>query len=1358
MKDELNKNKLLQHESIFWSPDYLEISSAWIEHIPFAFWIIEVLKPKFLVELGVHSGTSYFSFCQAVKKMNYDAVCYGIDTWKGDEQAGFYGEEVFEKVTNHNNREYSRFSTLIRSTFDEAKEYFVDGSIDLLHIDGLHTYDVVKHDFQSWFPKLSKGSLVLFHDINVRERNFGVFKLWEELKQEYPSLQFDFGYGLGVLAVGRMVKEELKELFVKNTDDPYFIFLRNIFSERGAFFKSDFYSKELLKQEGKNDQVLIAVNTQLSEDNKLLEINNEQLNEHKRTLELKNAQLSEQNRTLELTNTPLQANIEALEITNRELKETQKELSEDFERLKEQHVKLESTHRQLQEKYQKNISHLKEKLKKVESSFGNLSTELSATKEENALFKKHILWYRDTYETRSVLGVLKEKLIPKRKKRTTPASSANDQIMEGFTHLSDTPNGTEEINKNPFTDDLVIRHQADNSDPHDVCLFSSFSFAGKVEEYVFFYLAELKKTGFSIVFISTSPLSDSCVSRLSQYTFLIIERENKCPDFGSWKAGLSMLNCEELNSILLANDSVFGPFVDLGDIISSMKNEYDVWGMTENYEIDYHLQSYFLYFNKRAITSEIFKNFWINVDLSATKDEVINKYEVGISKLFRDNGFKLGAYADINVISKDATHGRKVVNPLLVFAKPLIKKYQFPFFKRELIIKRNISKAYDHLHFYVNVAGWRKAIKESTSYPMSYIDDFISSYYKFAKAYNEDLVLAKRKILFLSDTAEAGETRRVLINFLQWLKRETSICVETLICHQGSNTELATEFAKFGMVTDLYSLSEEEKTNLKKRLVDEISLVFSNTIKNVEAQKFLSFLDVPQVIYVHEQESTLRDVVSADNNIQWIKDNIEQLIASTEIARKNVAKYLDVNEKEIPLIRKFVTPYNTCDLAKVHEEIRSNLQIPPGSFVVGISGKLGCEDLGDLLPVISANLCKDNGDTHIVWLGGDSSSPAYRTTLVDLERAGLSQRVHILEESANTAPLFVLFDVFVICSREHSLSLQAFENGLIGNPVIYFQNSQGADEYERLGIGHSVPYLDVAALSQRILTYYQNRSNLKSDRSLTAQVIKNNFTTEILAPALLQLVNKYYDKEEVILAEDPLLTFMTHIYYDNSWEEIRDKLKNFNNGKNYFLFSISEGCIIRNEIIENIKSTFKNAFFLMTPNVGRDIGGKMALIDLYLSLGIRSSYIVILHDKQSIHSLLGESWKKQLFKVIDLNNQNPILSLFRDPKVGLVGVKDYIINEYNPATNSFRNNNQLSKKLLKEFNLSIENYDFMGGCIFWIKSSIIEKFFTKNNPLLIRATLEAGNVLDLYEERLTHTWERMFSWIATDEGYRIEGI
>lgn len=168
--------------------------------MPFAYWIMAECQPKVFVELGTHSGNSYFSFCQAVRDKGLMTRCYAVDTWKGDEQAGFYGDHVYELVNGHNESQYKSFSTLYRMTFDEALAKFQDQSVDLLHIDGLHTYEAVRHDFETWFPKLAPGALVLSHDIKVTHGEFGVWKFWAELKEKYPqNFEFRHSHGLGVI-------------------------------------------------------------------------------------------------------------------------------------------------------------------------------------------------------------------------------------------------------------------------------------------------------------------------------------------------------------------------------------------------------------------------------------------------------------------------------------------------------------------------------------------------------------------------------------------------------------------------------------------------------------------------------------------------------------------------------------------------------------------------------------------------------------------------------------------------------------------------------------------------------------------------------------------------------------------------------------------------------------------------------------------------------------------------------------------------------------------------------------------------------------------------------------------------------
>lgn len=186
--------------------------------MPFAFWLIEAIAPRVLVELGTHTGASFSAFCQAVQTGNLDCRCHAVDTWQGDKHAGAYSETVFEEVSAYLVPRYDAFATLHRATFDDALDRFADGSVDLLHIDGLHTYEAVRHDFESWRPKLSDRAVVLFHDTVVRRDDFGVYRLWEELEGAFPSFEFHHGNGLGLLATGSVVPEGLAPLIALRRD------------------------------------------------------------------------------------------------------------------------------------------------------------------------------------------------------------------------------------------------------------------------------------------------------------------------------------------------------------------------------------------------------------------------------------------------------------------------------------------------------------------------------------------------------------------------------------------------------------------------------------------------------------------------------------------------------------------------------------------------------------------------------------------------------------------------------------------------------------------------------------------------------------------------------------------------------------------------------------------------------------------------------------------------------------------------------------------------------------------------------------------------------------------------------------
>ena len=222
----------LDYPIIFEQPRLTTSLSAWQGHIPFGMFLVQTNKPKTVVELGTHAGASYLAFCQAVELSKTETKCFAIDTWQGDENtAGHeYGEDVLGTLRKQHDPLYGSFSTLIQNTFDAALPSFANMSIDLLHIDGLHTYEAVKHDFETWLPKMSQDGIVLFHDIDVHQELFGVHRFWNEIKANYPHFEFYHSYGLGVLALSETFAPPLGDIFHASEEEAYILraFFRGI--------------------------------------------------------------------------------------------------------------------------------------------------------------------------------------------------------------------------------------------------------------------------------------------------------------------------------------------------------------------------------------------------------------------------------------------------------------------------------------------------------------------------------------------------------------------------------------------------------------------------------------------------------------------------------------------------------------------------------------------------------------------------------------------------------------------------------------------------------------------------------------------------------------------------------------------------------------------------------------------------------------------------------------------------------------------------------------------------------------------------------------------------------------------------
>lgn len=188
-------------QSAFWDIKHRP-ATAWAEHIPFMFSLFTLLRPRTFVELGVHNGASFLAACQAVERDRIPCECVAIDNWLGDPHAGSHEPSVFTEF-RRNLEPFTPFAGYLRMNFAEALPQFEDRSIDVLHVDGYHTANAVRQDFDLWLAKMSDQGIILFHDTNEFKADFGVWRFWRLIREQYPHVEFGHGHGLGILIVGK---------------------------------------------------------------------------------------------------------------------------------------------------------------------------------------------------------------------------------------------------------------------------------------------------------------------------------------------------------------------------------------------------------------------------------------------------------------------------------------------------------------------------------------------------------------------------------------------------------------------------------------------------------------------------------------------------------------------------------------------------------------------------------------------------------------------------------------------------------------------------------------------------------------------------------------------------------------------------------------------------------------------------------------------------------------------------------------------------------------------------------------------------------------------------------------------------
>jgi len=184
-------------------------------------------------------------------------------------------------------------------------------------------------------------------------------------------------------------------------------------------------------------------------------------------------------------------------------------------------------------------------------------------------------------------------------------------------------------------------------------VFAHFDPGRTIDPHVIHALREYRRHAARLVLVSNDG-----PPRLPREAAAVVDaylpRPNAGYDFGAWRDGLAALNHGAFDEILCVNDSVYGPLADLGPTLASPRIAgSDLWGMVVSEQAARrggprrrHVQSWFFGARRRLLESDAWARFWAAVEPQASKQAVIERYEVGLSRAVEEAGMVVAGIYD----------------------------------------------------------------------------------------------------------------------------------------------------------------------------------------------------------------------------------------------------------------------------------------------------------------------------------------------------------------------------------------------------------------------------------------------------------------------------------------------------------------------------------------------------------------------------------------------------------------------------------------------------------------------------------------------------------------------------------------
>lgn len=428
-----------------------------------------------------------------------------------------------------------------------------------------------------------------------------------------------------------------------------------------------------------------------------------------------------------------------------------------------------------------------------------------------------------------------------------------------------------------------------------------------------------------------------------------------------------------------------------------------------------------------------------------------------------------------------------------------------------------------------------------------------------------------QKILFISHDASMTGAPIFLLNLIKWIKENTEISYRILLRNGGDLTD---EFFKLG---ETYLLNSNQ---FDPKIIEGISLVYSNTITNSKFIEENGLSVFPIITHVHELDTVIKLFIK--DELKELKKQTDYFIACSASVKENLINNHFVEEEKIHLVYEAIPTNELLSKIKSYSksEVKKQIGIKENDFVI-VGGGTATERKGiDIFLQVAADF-KENYSKKInckfIWVGKLPDDERRLWYEYDKKVLGVDDIVAFTDQVTNPEIFLFISDIFCLTSREDPFPLIMIEAALLGKPVIGFEKSGGVVEFCEKGTGFVVPYLDSSEMSKKIYELLNDKNQLKKFETTSPLIVQENFDISISAKKIIEVINSCKINEYKINSYKKSSKNKFQI------SEIIDLIQNHLKDNNYFeaywllekVFKINPSNIevsrLKNELFEKIK-------------------------------------------------------------------------------------------------------------------------------------------------------------------------------------------